>query len=255
MDIVDVRGTPVEAHIAGSGPPLLYLHPEQLFDQTRPHIDALAQKWRVIAPRHPGFGTLAMPDGFRSVDDIAYLYLDLLQTLDLKDALVVGGSFGGWIALEMCVRNTSRIGKLVLVSSLGVKFSGREERDFADLFYLSEDQLSATLMADPTRWAPRFRELETAAVETIARERQATAFYGWKPYLHNPTLKRWLHRIDVPTLLIWGEQDRFATPSYGRQLAERIPNAELRMLAGAGHYPHIEQSAEVIKTIDAFASR
>jgi pimeloyl-ACP methyl ester carboxylesterase len=196
-----------------------------------------------------------MPDGFRSVDDIAYLYLDLLQKLDLKDALAVGGSFGGWIALEMCVRNTGRIGKLVLVSSVGVKFSGREDRDFADLFYLSEDRLYATLMADPARWAPRFRELETAAVETIARERQATAFYGWKPYLHNPTLKRWLHRIDVPTLVIWGEQDRFAAPSYGRQLAERIPNAELRMLAGAGHYPHIEQSAEVIEMIDAFASR
>jgi pimeloyl-ACP methyl ester carboxylesterase len=73
--------------------------------------------------------------------------------------------------------------------------------------------------------------------------------------LHNPVLKRWLHRIDVPTLVIWGEQDRFAAPSYGRQLAEHIPNAELRMLPGAGHYPHIEQSAEVIKMIEAFASR
>jgi len=255
MEIVDVRGTPVEAVIAGSGPPLLYLHAEQLFDQTRSHIDDLARHWRVVAPRHPGFGTLPMPVDFRSVDDLAYLYLDLLETLDLKDVLVVGGSFGGWIALEMGVRNTSRIGKLALVSPVGVKLSDRQERDFADLFYLSEEKLYETLLADAARSAPRFGELEVSAVETIARERQATAFYGWKPYLHNPVLKRWLHRIDVPTLLVWGEQDRFVAPSYGRQLAERIPNAELRLLAGAGHYPHIEQSAQLVKMIDAFASR
>ncbi|MGD9802680.1 MAG: alpha/beta fold hydrolase [Hyphomicrobiaceae bacterium] len=255
MEIVDVRGTPVEALIAGSGPPLLYLHPEQLFDQTRSHIDALAQHWRVIAPRHPGFGTLPMPGDFRSVDDIAYLYLDLLEKLDLKDVVVVGGSFGGWIALEMGVRNTSRIAKLVLVSSVGVKLSNRDERDFADLFYLPEGKLFETLLADPAQWAPRFAELDITAVETIARERQATAFYGWKPYLHNPILKRWLHRIGVPTLVIWGEQDRFAAPSYGRQLAERLPNAELRIVPGAGHYPHIEQSAQVIRMIEAFASR
>lgn len=255
MEIVDVRGTPVEALIAGSGAPLLYLHAEQLFDQTRPHIDALAQHWRVIAPRHPGFGTLPMPADFRSVDDIAYLYLDLLETLDLKDVLLVGSSFGGWVALEMCVRNTRRIGKLVLAAPVGVKLSGREERDFADLFYLSEDKVYETLMAEPHRWVPSFGDLEAAAVETIARERQATAFYGWKPYLHNPVLKRWLHRIDIPTMVLWGEQDRFAEPAYGRQLAERLPNAELRLLPGAGHYPHIEQSAQVIKMIETFAGR
>ncbi|MGE0768715.1 MAG: alpha/beta fold hydrolase [Hyphomicrobiaceae bacterium] len=255
MQTIDVRGTPVEAYIAGSGPPLLFLHAEQLFDQTRSHIDTLSGNWRVIAPRHPGFGTLPMPGDFRSVDDIAYLYLDLLESLGLTDVLVVGASFGGWIALEMGVRNTSRISRLALVAPVGVKLSEREERDFADLFYLPEDKLYATLMADPTRWAPRFAELDLAAVETIARERQATAFYGWRPYLHNPVLKRWLHRIDVPTLVIWGEQDRFVAPSYGRELAQRLPDAELRMLPGAGHYPHIEQSAQVIRMIETFAGR
>jgi pimeloyl-ACP methyl ester carboxylesterase len=138
---------------------------------------------------------------------------------------------------------------------VGVKLSNRDERDFADLFYLPEGKLFETLLADPAQWAPRFAELDITAVETIARERQATAFYGWKPYLHNPILKRWLHRIGVPTLVIWGEQDRFAAPSYGRQLAERLPNAELRIVPGAGHYPHIEQSAQVIRMIEAFASR
>src|SRR6188768_1116581 len=137
METRDVRGIPVEIHSAGSGPPLLYLHAEQYVGQARPYLDALAKKWTVIAPRHPGYGTSAATD-LRSVDDLAYLYLDLLDELKLDKVVLVGASLGGWIALEMCVRNHARLSKLVLVSSVGVKFSGREERDFADLFYMPD---------------------------------------------------------------------------------------------------------------------
>ena len=255
MQTLDVRGTPVEAYIAGTGQTLLYLHAEQLFDQTRPHLERLSQKFRVVAPRHPGFGSNPIPDGFRSVDDLAYLYLDLLEHLDVTNALVAGASFGGWIAMEMAVRDTRRIARLVLVDTVGVKLSGREERDFADLFYLPDGEAFATLFADPARWAPRYTELDTGAVETIARERQAMAYYAWRPYMHNPGLKRWLHRIDRPTLVLWGEQDRFATPDYARRLAGLLPKAELQLIPGAGHYPHVEQSEKVASAIAAFAAR
>jgi pimeloyl-ACP methyl ester carboxylesterase len=209
----------------------------------------------VIAPRHPGFGPRPIPEDFRTVDDIAYLYLDLLETLDAKDALVVGASFGGWIGLEMAVRNTQRIGRLALIGSVGVKLSGREERDFADLFYLPDGEAFATLFADAPRWAPRYAQLDLSAVETIARERQAMAHYAWRPYMHNPGLRKWLHRIDVPTLVVWGEQDRFATPAYARKLTERLPGAQLKLISGAGHYPHIEQSDQVLRALEAFAGR
>jgi pimeloyl-ACP methyl ester carboxylesterase len=155
----------------------------------------------------------------------------------------------------MAVRNTKRIGRLALIGPVGVKLSGREERDLADLFYLPDGEAFATLFADAAPWAPRYAELDLAAVEAIARERQAMAHYAWKPYLHNPGLKRWLHRIDVPTLVLWGEKDRFATPAYGHKLAERIPGADFKMIAMAGHYPHIEQSEQVVKAVEAFASR
>jgi pimeloyl-ACP methyl ester carboxylesterase len=255
METLDVRGISVDAHIAGSGPPLLFLHAEQLFAQTLPHLETLAKRWRVIAPQHPGFGARPLPEDFRTVDDLAYFYLDLLDVLDAKKALVVGASFGGWVALEMAVRNTKRIGRLALIGPVGVKLSGREERDLADLFYLPDGEAFATLFADAAPWAPRYAELDLAAVEAIARERQAMAHYAWKPYLHNPGLKRWLHRIDVPTLVLWGEKDRFATPAYGHKLAERIPGADFKMIAMAGHYPHIEQSEQVVKAVEAFASR
>ncbi|MBV8488090.1 MAG: alpha/beta hydrolase [Planctomycetaceae bacterium] len=252
MKTVDIKGVPVELHIAGSGRPLLYLHAEQYFEPVRPHLDALAKTWRVIAPRHPGYGAASAASDFRSVDDLAYLYLDLLDQLKLDKVVLVGASLGGWIALEMCVRNCARLSKLVLVSSVGVKFSGREERDFADLFYLQDVEAFPMLFADPERHAPNYAAMSASQLEVLARERQMFAHYGWRPYLHNPGLKRWLHRIDLPTLVLWGDADRFAKPSYGQLLATALPAAELKIIPGAGHYPEIEQSRAVVPAIEAF---
>ena len=171
METLDIKGFPVETHIAGSGPPLLYLHAEQYFEQVRPYLDALAKKWRVIAPRHPGYGAASGATDLRSVDDLAYLYLDLLDELKLDNVVLVGASFGGWIALEMCVRNHARLRKLVLVSSVGVKFSGREERDFADLFYMPDIEAFPMIFADWQRYAPRYAAMSSGQLEELARER------------------------------------------------------------------------------------
>ena len=253
METLDVRGVPVEIFTAGSGPPLVYLHAEQFFDRTVPHLEELGRGRRVIAPRHTGFGAAALPPDIRSVDDLAYLYLDLLDRLDLRDVVLVGASLGGWIALEMCVRNCARVAKLVLVSSVGVKFSGREERDFADLFYLPDEKAFPLLFADAKRWAPDYTALSDGELTTLARERQQMAYYGWRPYMHNPGLKKWLHRVQVPGLLIWGDSDGFVPAAYGRALAQSLPTAELKVIPKAGHYPQIEQSDAVVRAIEGFA--
>jgi pimeloyl-ACP methyl ester carboxylesterase len=75
----------------------------------------------------------------------------------------------------------------------------------------------------------------------IVRGQQALALFGWKPYMHNPRLKRWLHRIDIPTLLLWGERDRVVTPEYGEGFRAAIPGARMRVIPNAGHFPHWEQ--------------
>src|ERR1044071_2856459 len=126
MERIDIAGIAVETEIVGAGPPLLFLPGGDYVVQNRPFLDRLAQRFRVIAPRHPGFGNTPRPAWFRSVHDIAYLYLDLIDRLDLNDALLVGHSFGGWLALEIAVRAPARLGRLVLIDSLGLKFGGRE---------------------------------------------------------------------------------------------------------------------------------
>src|ERR1700681_2794974 len=106
-----VDGIRIELIERGSGRPLLFLHPGIGIAPSAPVLDRLAERARVIAPSHPGFGASEQPAGFNTIDDLAYFYLDLLDELDLTGATVVGVSLGGWIAAEMAVKSAQRISR------------------------------------------------------------------------------------------------------------------------------------------------
>ena len=253
MERIQIGDVSLAMLTAGDGPPLLFLHGGDYFAQHRQFIDRLAQRWRITAPRHPGFGDSERPDEFRTVHDLAYLYLDLLDGQRLDDVTLVGSSLGGWVALEMCVRSVERIGRLVLIDALGVKFGGREERDIADIYALANDQLLNRTFFDPARVVPDYSKLGDDELNEVARDRQATALYGWRPYMHNPGLRQWLHRVRVPSLVIWGENDGIVTPDYGRKLCRSLPDARFEAISQAGHYPQIERPDEVTDAIGRFA--
>ena len=252
MERIEVAGMSLEAWVGGDGPPLLFLHGGDYWLQNGPFLDRLAQRYRVTAPRHPGFGSSPRPAWFRTIHDIAYVYLDLIERLALDRPLVVGSSFGGWVALEMAVRDPGRIGRLVLIDSVGVKFGGREERDFADIYALPAAEVLRRTFANPAA-APDYTKMSDTELEDVARDRQATALYGWKPYMHDPALGHWLQRVAVPALVLWGEADGIAPPGYGERLAGALPQARFTKLAAAGHYPQIEQPQAVADAIARFA--
>jgi pimeloyl-ACP methyl ester carboxylesterase len=254
MERIDLGGIAVETDIVGSGPPLLFLHGGDYVAQNRTFLDRLAGRFRVVAPHHPGFGNTPRPAWFRSVHDIAYLYLDLLDRLDLNDALLVGHSFGGWVALEMAVRSQARLSRLVLIDSLGLKFGGREEREIADLYALPAEEVVRRSLAEPSRVLPDYAALDDNALLAAARDREATVLYGWKPYMHDPALGHWLRRITRPALVLWGEADGIVAPSYGEKLAATLPRARFERIADAAHYPQIEQPEAVAAAIERFAS-
>jgi pimeloyl-ACP methyl ester carboxylesterase len=253
MDELKIGGLSLEVVTAGEGPPLLFLHGGDYFLQNRPFLERLGRRWRVLAPRHPGFGHSPRPDGFRTIHDLAYLYLDLIDQEDLREVVLVGSSFGGWIALELAVRSLAHIRRLVLIDSLGVKFGGREERDIADLYALPEEELRRRTFSDPAAVAPDYSRLGDEEVEAVVRDRWATALYGWRPYMHDPALLQWLHRVRVPSLVLWGEDDGIVTPEYGRRLAAALPEARFEPIANTGHYPQIERPDSVADAIARFA--
>ena len=252
MQRIDIDEVSLEVSIAGEGRPLLFLHGGDYFAQNRDFLERLARRWRVLAPRHPGFGDSTRPDDFRSVHDLAYLYLDVLDRQRLGDVVLVGSSFGGWIALEMCVRSFERIGRLVLIDTLGLKFAGREERDIADIYALPADELLQRTFFDPARVALDYSKLDEAEAAEIARDRAAAALYGWRPYMHNPGLRRWMHRVRVPALVIWGDSDGIVAPDYGNKLCRALPAAHLEVISQTGHYPQIERPDAVVDAIERF---
>ena len=249
---LSVAGTPIDLVERGDGRPLLFLHAGEGLAPERAWLDLLARHCRVIAPWHPGYATPAFAGGAGTVDDLAYLYLDLAAELGLDDAVLVGACLGGWIAAEMMVRSTARFSRLVLVDPLGIKLGGRDERDIADMHGLPQAEYLRLAWADPRRGEVDFGSLPEHELAAIVRGREAFALYGWKPYMHNPRLKRWLHRIDLPTLLLWGAADGIVTPQYGEGWRREIPGARLDLIAGAGHFPHWEQPDAFVERLTAF---
>jgi pimeloyl-ACP methyl ester carboxylesterase len=238
----------------GQGRPILWLHGEEGLDPEVPVLRALGEHGRVIAPSHPGYGHSPEADSIDTVDDLAYLYLDLLAQLDVRDAVVVGCSLGGWIAAEMAVKCTGRLAQLVLVAPLGIKVGDRETRDIPDIFALHPDEVLRLQYHDPARARVDHATLSDDRLTVIARNREATALYAWEPYFHDPKLRGRLRRITIPTLLLWGAEDRFVGAGYyGAAYRDALPGSRLETIAGAGHFPHLEQPAAVAERIGAFA--
>jgi pimeloyl-ACP methyl ester carboxylesterase len=252
---IELSGIGVEVTERGKGRPLLLLHPGHPAGRIDPAariVEVLAETMRVIVPTHPGFGMTPAPAKLTSIDDLAYLYLDLMDAIELRDCVVVGLSLGGWIAAEMAVKTTERLSHLVLVDALGIKCGDRESRDIADIYAITDKQLAELVYADPKSMARDVKALPESELTLMARAREATGRYAWTPYMHDPKLKGRLHRIGIPTLVLWGEADRVVSPDYGRGFAAAIPDAQFALIEGAGHFPHLEQPGALARRIVDF---
>ncbi len=249
---ISIAGTTLEVEMRGTGRPLLFLHPGEGLQPHRPWLDLLARRYQVIAPNHPGWGNSVLPNWCGTVDDLAYLYLDLVGALELRDSILVGACFGGWVAAEMMVRDTQRIACVVLADPLGIKVGGVLDRDIADMHAIPHDEYLRLAWADPAKGEVDYMQLPKSELAGIARGREAFATFGWRPYMHNPRLKRWLHRIDVPTLLLWGEQDGIVRREFGEAWRGEIPGARFEVIPDAGHFPHWEQPDVFVERLSRF---
>lgn len=245
----------IDVYDQGSGDTVLVLHGVEGVPSNIDFLTELGREHRVIAPSHPGFDRSPVPDWMDSVEDLAYLYLSYLEDLDAREVTLVGLQFGGWIAAEMAVRSTERISRLVLADSVGYKFGPPTQRDIADVFAISRDHVDKLTYHDVENAPGPMADLPSEDVMRIARNEEALVRFGWDPYLHNPRLRRWTHRIDIPTLVVWGESDGIVPPAYGREIADLIPSASFIEVAEAGHRPQVEQPRETARLVSAFVSQ
>lgn len=254
---VTVNAVSVDVLELGIGRPLLFLHGEEgPTAHTTHYLELLAERFRVVAPWHPGFGASDLPEHYRDIGDLALFYLDFLEQEGLEDVVVAGAGFGGWLACEIAVRNNARIGSLVLIDPVGIRPSTDPTAiDITDLDALSAEDRARVTYHDPAFAERDLTVLDEHAREGIARSIEALARFGWTHYLHNRALLHWLHRVQRPTLVLRGESDGVVSRSYHDVLAAAVGAGDVVEVPDAGHSPHLEQPAATVRELTAFVQK
>ena len=231
---INVNGADTVLFEGGSGEPLLFLHGAGTVSGFN-FAASWARRFKVYLPYHPGFGESADSAAIASIDDYVLHYLELFDHLTLDTVHLVGLSLGGWIAATLATQNSHRLKKLVLVGPAGLRVPAHPT---IDLFRLKPDEVPAYLVEnlgvlaphipDPT--GPDFLEF----LVNDYHEMSSYARLAWeRPY--DPNLAKWLHRIAVPTLLLYGDKDRITPSAQAKTWADLIPNASVQIVKDAGH--------------------
>ena len=252
-EIIRIGEVEIEVQRRGKGAPLLLLPGEDALEIESPFLTRLAENHEVILLWPPGFGKSNRPE-WVAMDDVPYLYLDVMARLGLNSVPVLGCSMGGWIAVEMATRSDALMSRLVLVDPYGIKIGGPMDRDIADIYMEHPTRLAALKWADPAKGQRDLVSRSDDELFIIARNIESCARLCWEPYMHNPRLRRRLHRITKPTMFVWGEKDGIVTPDYGRAYAAGVSGARFELIANAGHLPHIEQTEAFFTAVDPFLS-
>jgi pimeloyl-ACP methyl ester carboxylesterase len=249
---IDINGTRIAVMRGGSGAPMVLLQGANGADSWTPAMAALAARHEVIVPQHPGFGGAERPVWLERVSDLANFYLDFLETLDLRGVHVVGFSLGGWAAADLATRNASRLASLTLVAPAGLYLAGVPQ---VDLFAMSDEQAFVHLFHDKTLGEQvRARVFTPENEDALLHNRVTVARLCWQPRLHDPQLRHWLHRIRIPTLMVWGENDPLFPPPYATEWARLIPGARSLVLPACGHLPQVEQMKDFIAAVEEFTA-
>jgi pimeloyl-ACP methyl ester carboxylesterase len=250
-ETIDLYGRPTVLMHAGEGPPFVYLH--STLGETMmwfPFYQALAKKFHVYVPTHPGFGQSGGFDEIDRIEDMALHYVELFDALGLDQVILGGVSLGGWIAAEFAVRWPERVKKLWLAGAPGLWV---KEEPLPDLFRLMQDRdkLRDLLFHDPTGY------MATLVIKKEPDEQQmlyamqcmtVLARLVWeRPY--DPKLAARLRRVQCPTLLLWGDDDRLVPPAYGEAYRRALPHADMKIIKDCGHCLMFEKEAEFVEAL------
>ena len=251
-EFIEVAGCKVEVLRGGQGPVLLFLHGGGGASDWAPYMDRLAETFDVIVPSHPGFGRSDTPAWLDRLTDLAYFYLDFIEQLELNDISLAGNSLGGWVATELAVRSCQRLGSLILVSPAGIHVKGVPK---GDIFLWNAETRVRNNYFDSSLADVRLAIEPSEEDADIALKNDfTTAKLAWQPRFYNPDLRKWLHRINVPTAIIWGADDKVFPEPYAHAYHELIPGSKLSVIPQCGHLPHQEKPDEFISSVTAIAN-
>ncbi len=235
--------------VGGQGEPLLYIHGAGglMWD---PFVEALAERYTVYAPEHPGSGQSTGLEELRDIWDLVLYYNDLLDALELPSARVVGHSFGGMVAAELAANNPERVTQLVLIAPIGL---WRDDTPIPDIAGIPGEKLVELVLADPNSPLAAFLIPPVDDPDALfqAAMRMASILHFIWP-IPDKGLDRRIHRVQAPTLLVWGKQDGLVPPVYAEEFKSRLRQADIVLIDDAGHIPQLEQPVEVREQVLKF---
>jgi pimeloyl-ACP methyl ester carboxylesterase len=250
---VEAAGTKLHVARAGQGRPVVVLHHETGTLDRLPFYDALAAHHDVLVPHHPGYSKSQRPEWMRSVRDIAVIYRGLLADLKVRDAVLVGLGFGGWIAAEMAGMAPADLSRLVLVGAMGLKPPQGDILDLAVTGYVDYARAGFHDQKAFDRVYGAEPSIDQLEMWDICREMSFRI--AWKPYMYSQTLPHLLGAVRVPALVVWGDDDRVVPRSAADLYLKALPNAKLEIVKAAGHCVDMEQPEALAKLVTTFIAQ
>jgi pimeloyl-ACP methyl ester carboxylesterase len=248
---ITYRSDRLHVRSRGSGPPIVFLQGFDVAFRDDRFLEELSHHHEVIVPDHPGFGHSDSPSWFRSIGDAAYFYLDILTELSGGGPVhLMGASLGGWLAAEIAVRDTSNIRSLIQIGPAGVR---KKDAVIGDPFIRSPEAGADAMFANGDRARELRRPIDSdEQIDIHLKNSIGLARLGWQPRFASAELQRWLHRIRVPTFLLWGSFDRIIPVAHAQVWLDALDDVRLEVIDGAGHLPHIEAPEQTAAAIASF---
>jgi pimeloyl-ACP methyl ester carboxylesterase len=243
----------IELLQGGSGDPLLFLHGSGSLREGE-YLDRLAERFTVYAPWHPGFGASTGLDEVDDVIDLALFYHDFMDEIGLASAHVVGHSLGGMLAAELAALCSHRVRRLVLSNPVGL---WRDEEPVLDFFTVLPDQLVSYIVHDPQPevlgrifGTPQSADEMMEAMYQRLQSLTAAGKFLWP--IPDRGLSKRIHRIQAPTLILWGESDGLVPASYAEDFRSSIRDSRVVILKECSHMPMFEKPDEFVSVVTEF---
>ena len=258
-EVIPVWAPGLEIHVkvAGSGPPLLFVHSAGGPRWTA-FNDWLAETHTVYAPELPGTSTgdPRAIDRLETFADLLLAYEELVRALGISGAVAIGESLGGMIVADLAAHFPSLLSKLVLVAPAGLWLDEHPTR-VVELTSSPPERAPDYLFFEPAGEIaqeffrlPEEPELMAKAIAAVVWAQGCAAKFLWP--IPDQGLAKRLHRVIAPTLVVFGREDRVIPSVYGREFAERIAGARLELIERCGHIPHIEQLERTREIVGEF---
>jgi len=251
--VVHVGGAEIRLLKDGQGKPLVIFHSVEGSLGWRSYQQRLAQQCTVYAPSLPGFDRSQRPAWLETFTDLSRFSLWLLQQLDLQKTSLLGYGMGGWLAAEIAVMCPQIIDRLVLVDAAGIQPRNGE---ITDIFLHGQEGTRQLAFFDPkqvSEYEALFGRKPSPEEREIRIQNQENAIrYCWKPYMYDHSLPQLLPRLKIPTLVVWGQDDRIIPVECGELYRQAIPGAQLEVLPQCGHYPHLEKTEQFVSLVREF---